>query len=117
MMVTIFRSRLDPDAADEYAAWATRMSELAQTMPGYISHKVFVAEDGERVTLVEFESADTQRHWKMHPPHVEAQQKGRRDFYLEYKLQVCNVERESLFARPAAVALGRTAQEAIGPAE
>jgi len=49
MMVTIFRSRLDPDAADEYAAWAARMSELAQTMPGYISHKGFVAEDGERV--------------------------------------------------------------------
>ncbi len=32
------------------------MSALAKAMPGYISHKGFVAEDGERVTIVEFES-------------------------------------------------------------
>ena len=34
--------------AKEYPDLVARMSELARTMPGYVSHKTFVAEDGER---------------------------------------------------------------------
>ena len=52
MIVTVFRSRLKAGAEPEYSAWAARMSELATTMPGYVSHKGFVAPDGERVTIV-----------------------------------------------------------------
>jgi len=63
MVVTIFRSRLKPEVQEEYAPLAARMSELAASMPGYISHKGFVAEDGERLTLVEFESEEAQRAW------------------------------------------------------
>jgi heme-degrading monooxygenase HmoA len=39
MIVTVFRSRLNPDAQDEYGPMARRMSELARTIPGYVSHK------------------------------------------------------------------------------
>ena len=70
------------------------MSELAKTMPGYISHKGFVADDGERVTLVEFESEEAQRAWAMHPEHLEAQRKGRQDFYNEFRIQICTVQRQ-----------------------
>ena len=56
MIVTVFRSRLMPDAREDYVALVDRMVELAATMPGYISHKGFFAEDGERCTVVEFES-------------------------------------------------------------
>ena len=59
MIVTVFRSRLRPGARGEYVALVDRMVELAKTMPGYISHKGFFAEDGERVTIVEFEHEDT----------------------------------------------------------
>jgi antibiotic biosynthesis monooxygenase (ABM) superfamily enzyme len=37
-VITVFRSRLRPEAQEEYRQWATRMSELARHMPGYISH-------------------------------------------------------------------------------
>jgi len=97
MIVTIFRSRLRPESVEEYSRWATRMSELARAMPGYVSHKVFTAEDGERVTIVEFESEDTHRAWAMHPEHVQAQRKGRADFYETFSLQVCQPLRESRF--------------------
>ena len=97
MFVTVFRSRLRTEAEAEYGEWAARMSELAATMPGYVSHKGFVAPDGERVTIVEFESEAAQRAWSRHPDHVAAQKKGRKDFYAEYRLQVCRVERESVF--------------------
>jgi heme-degrading monooxygenase HmoA len=98
MILTVFRSRLRPEIMDEYSGWAGRMSQLAKTMPGYVSHKSFVAEDGERVTIVEFESEEAQRAWSRHAEHVDAKKKGRADFYLEYKLQVCHVVREMSFS-------------------
>lgn len=58
MIVTVFRSRLMPGVRDDYVKLANRMNELAATMPGYVSHKGFFADDGERVTVVEFESEE-----------------------------------------------------------
>ena len=95
MIVTVFRSRLKSDARAGYDPTAARMSELAQKMPGYISHKVFTADDGERVTIVEFADMDSHRAWGDHPEHRAAQRQGRAEFYSEYKLQVCEVKRES----------------------
>jgi heme-degrading monooxygenase HmoA len=100
MIVTVFRSRLRPEAMDEYGPMAARMSELAQTMPGYISHKGFTAPDGERVTIVEFDTEEHQRVWSTNIEHAAAKQKGRSDFYSEYKIQVCTVQREHVFPKP-----------------
>jgi heme-degrading monooxygenase HmoA len=97
MVLTIFRSRLKPENQQEYYEWAGRMSALAKTMPGYVSHKSFTHEDGERVTIVEFADEESQRVWATNLEHVEAKKKGRTDFYLEYKLQVCSVQRETAF--------------------
>ena len=97
MIVTVFRSRLKPDAMDEYTPMAARMSELARRMPGYLSHKAFTADDGERVTIVEFESEAAHRAWATHPEHINAQRKGRADFYEAYSLQVCDVSRSISF--------------------
>ena len=99
MIVTVFRSRLRPESVQEYYTWAARMSELAKTMPGYISHKGFIAEDGERVTIVEFEHEDGMRAWRMNPEHRAAQKKAREIYYSEYSVQVCNLVRESKFKR------------------
>ena len=99
MIITVFRSRVRPEALQEYATWAARMSELARKMPGYISHKGFAAEDGERVTIVEFESEETLRAWSLHPDHVEAKKKGRASFYSEYRIQICAVQRDSTFPK------------------
>jgi heme-degrading monooxygenase HmoA len=99
MVVTIFRNRLRPEAREEYAQWMERMSRLAKSMPGYISHKGFAAEDGERVTIIEFESEEALRAWSVNSEHLEAKKKGRKDFYLEYRVQVCDLRRESAFPK------------------
>ena len=99
MIVTVFRSRLREGLREEYVGLVERMVELARTMPGYLSHKGFFAEDGERVTIVEFESADAQRAWRMHPEHRDAQRKGREIYYEEYSIQMCEVVREAKFKR------------------
>jgi heme-degrading monooxygenase HmoA len=99
MILTVFRSRVRPEAQEEYERWAARIAELARTIPGYVSHKGFVAEDGERVTIVEFESEQAQRAWSLHPEHVDAKKKGRASFYSEYRIQVCGVQRDSAFPK------------------
>jgi heme-degrading monooxygenase HmoA len=78
------------------------MAEIAATIPGYISHKGFFAEDGERVTVVEFEHEEGMRAWRMHPEHRQAQRKAREIYYSEYHVQVCNVVRQSDFKRDEA---------------
>ena len=93
MIVTIFRSRHNPGVHDEYGPMAQRMSELAQSMAGYISHKAFVAEDGERVTIVEFESEAALRAWQVDREHGKAKRRGIESFFSEYSFQICSVIR------------------------
>lgn len=101
MMVTIFRSRLRPEAGEEYERWARRMSQLASAMPGFVSLKTFAADDGERVSIIEFESEATHGAWRDHPEHREAQRLGRERFYAEFQIQICTPVRRYDFSRPA----------------
>ncbi len=103
MIVTVFRSRLNAGTQEEYGPMAKRMSELAQSIPGYISHKGFVAEDGERVTIVEFESEEALNEWRIHPEHAKAKRRGIETFFSDYKFQVCNVIRDRAWPAKAAV--------------
>jgi heme-degrading monooxygenase HmoA len=100
MLITVFRSRLKPGVRDEYVALVERMNELAKAMPGYISHKGFFADDGERVTIVEFEHAEGLRTWRTNPEHIAAQKLARQKYYTEYHVQVCTLDRESKFKAP-----------------
>src|SRR4051812_45177887 len=95
MVLTVFRSRLRPEHADEYARWADRIHALAEAMPGFLSLKTFTASDGERVSLVEFASEETHNAWRDHPEHRKAQALGRERFYAEYQIQVCTVRHQS----------------------
>ena len=101
MLVTVFRSRLRPGVREEYVALAERMNELAKTMPGYISHKGFFADDGERVTVVEFEHEEGLRAWRTNPEHMAAQKLAWQKYYTEYHVQVCTLDREYKFKAPA----------------
>jgi heme-degrading monooxygenase HmoA len=94
MIVTIFRSRLNPGAEEEYGPMAKHMSELARAIPGYVSHKGFAAEDGERVTIVEFESEAALQEWRHHPEHAKAKRRGVQSFFSDYKFQICTVIRD-----------------------
>ncbi len=102
MMVVVFRARrTSAGDGEDYDRQLERMSELARKMPGYISHKPFVAEDGERLTLIEWESAESLRAWATHPEHVLVKEIGRQKFYEDDRLQVGEVLRESRFRRRA----------------
>jgi len=100
MVLTVFRNRLRADAGEAYGKTLERMLEIVRAMPGYILHKVYTAADGERCTIVEFDTEVHQRAWATHAEHVQAKQRGRDSFYSEYRLQVCTVLRDSRFPKP-----------------
>ncbi|MCX4164958.1 MULTISPECIES: antibiotic biosynthesis monooxygenase [Paraburkholderia] len=95
MIVTVLRSRLNPDAQEDYKRWLARMSVVASEVPGYISHRDFIAEDGERVIVVEFESEEDVRAWTRHREYAQANKKGGSALFAEFRVQVCNVVRDT----------------------
>jgi|GEM_PF-7116476 len=80
MLVTVFRSKLRPENAAEFQALADRMRALAEAMPGFLSYKVYRADDGERCSIIEFQTAEQLLAWRNHPEHVTAQELGRQRF-------------------------------------
>jgi len=110
MVVAIFRARVRPGQQEAYYALADEMAEVARAMPGFVSWKGYFAEDGERVSIHEWETAEHLRAWRTHPEHLRVQEIGRRDFYDEYTLYVCDEPRESRFSRDSAWPVGLSAR-------
>ena len=97
--VIIFRSRLRADAdLAERAAAGARMYELVTAMPGFVSVKTFTADDGEALTLCEFESEQTLLAWRDHPEHRAVQERGREEFFSEYHMDICESRRAYRFS-------------------
>ena len=103
MILTVFRSRLNSGHDAEYEEFVESTSALAERSAGFIGHKMFFAPDGERVTLVEFESIETQRAWSVSAEHKAAAKAGRKNFYETYRIQVCEVLRDSTFTQSPSV--------------
>lgn len=99
MVVIVFRSRIRAGNEQELVADGARMYELASAMPGFVSYKDFAAEDGENVTIVEFDTLEHLAAWREHPEHKKVQQKGRERYFSEYRIQVCSTERDYDFKR------------------
>jgi heme-degrading monooxygenase HmoA len=99
MMVVVFRNRLRPGVEQEYDEHAERIYQLALKTPGLVSSKDFTAEDGERLTIVEFASAQELEAWRVQTEHAAAQERGRQHYFSEYSLQVCQELRASRFPR------------------
>ncbi len=90
MVVIVFRTRLKAGIDEEaLTTLGERMYAIASAMPGFISYKDFAAADGENVSIVEFDSAESLAAWRDHPEHQDVQERGRRDFFTDYQVQVC----------------------------
>ena len=100
MVVVLFGNKIRGDAdLDEYSRRSERMNELVKQIPGFISSKGFVADDGDAVIIVRFESEEALDSWRFQPEHVETQQRARENFYESYWVQVCTTIRDYEFSR------------------
>ena len=97
MVYTLFFSRfrdMSDAQREKYGRHAQAVRDLAATEhPGFVSQKTYLSDDGERLTVVAFRDAESQRAWKADPVHRAAQAKGRSDYYDYYRIVVCEEER------------------------
>ncbi len=111
MVVVLFGTKMRSDAnLDEYGRRSKRMNELVKQIPGFISIKGFVADDGDEVSIARFESEDALDAWRFQREHVETQRRAREAFYEAYWVQVCRTVRDYEFTR----ATGRIVREDHG---
>lgn len=92
----IFTSERTDDLAD-YAETASRMEELAIQQPGYLGHES--ARSGLGITVSYWSSLEAIKNWKKNSEHLAAQQKGRDQYYRQYKTRICLVERDYGFPK------------------
>ncbi|MDB5397533.1 MAG: antibiotic biosynthesis monooxygenase [Rhodospirillales bacterium] len=103
MVVIVFMSRVRPENAERYYQLADDMEKIARTMSGFISYKGYFADDGERVSIHEWETPEHLKAWREHPEHKHVQALGRQDFYEEFTSYVCDNPRTSQFQRARGV--------------
>lgn len=90
----IFTS-ISTDVREGYENTADRMVELAQGQEGYLGMESAKQEVG--ITVSYWKDLDSIRKWKMNSEHLMAQDKGRAEWYKNYKTRICVVERDYEF--------------------
>jgi len=90
-------SSLRTEGDDGYGAMAERMMALAAQQPGYLG--VESARDGLGITVSYWRSLEEIAAWKRVVDHLEAQRRGRADWYTAYRTRIARVERDYGFEK------------------
>jgi heme-degrading monooxygenase HmoA len=106
MMLILFRSKLVDADREGYARMAEAMDAHARTFDGFIDAKSFLADDGERLTVVWWRDEASLKVWATDARHRVAQERGRERWYEYYRMDVAEIVRVSNFDRPPAPAGG-----------
>jgi heme-degrading monooxygenase HmoA len=88
----IFTSVRTAAGDEDYASTMARMEELVADRPGYLGMESARGELG--VTVSYWRSDGDARAWKAVAEHLLAQQRGRAEWYADYRVRVATVERE-----------------------
>lgn len=94
----IFTSNLSNDTAD-YSTVADKMEELAKQQPGFLGVESARDHAGLGITISYWESLEAIEIWKQNVLHKEAKKRGREQWYENFHLRICLVEKEFKFHR------------------
>jgi heme-degrading monooxygenase HmoA len=78
-----------------YAEMSEKMQALAKKQEGYLG--IESARNTIGITVSYWETLDAIKNWKQQSEHLQAQLKGRSDWYSWYNVKICKVEREYEF--------------------
>jgi len=97
MVIVVFKitHRLDLSLPD-YEELGNRMVELVSAMPGFLGMDYAATEGGE-LLVARFESHEALAAWRTLPEHLAAQERGRREFFAHYRIDVCEPVRSYEF--------------------
>lgn len=99
MIVVLFWSRLAAAAGEDYSSMAAEMVERARATPGFVGFESWKNEDGERLSVIHWQDADTMRLWANDARHRLAQKLGREKWYQHFRIEIADVTRGWEFQR------------------
>ncbi|EJV87619.1 antibiotic biosynthesis monooxygenase family protein [Bacillus mycoides] len=94
----IFTSNLSNDTTD-YSTVSEKMEELAKQQPGFLGVESARDNSGLGITISYWESLEAIENWKKNALHKEAKTRGREQWYENFHLRICLVEKEYKFQR------------------
>lgn len=80
-----------------YNTMASQMETLAKQQKGYLG--MDSARSNIGITISYWASLEAIKHWKNQSEHLQAQQKGKKDWYSWYNVRICKVEHEYEFLK------------------
>ncbi len=93
----IFTS-LRTEGDNGYDNMAEAMVWLAATQPGFLG--IESARESLGITVSYWESLEAIAAWKQNSAHLVAQRRGRDEWYADFKVRICRVERDYSFEKP-----------------
>ncbi|EHQ25443.1 antibiotic biosynthesis monooxygenase family protein [Mucilaginibacter paludis] len=81
--------------ADGYDEMAAEMDKLVRQQDGFLG--VESARNDVGITVSYWSSLDAIRNWKANTQHLLAQKLGREEWYINYKVRICRIERDYEF--------------------
>lgn len=94
MVITIFGNTVVKPGKEEGEAKLTdKLGAIMRQMPGFISSKAYVAEDGEEIGIVRFDSRESLDGWVHEGVHGEAQRIAN-EYYETFWVQTAETYRE-----------------------
>jgi heme-degrading monooxygenase HmoA len=88
----IFSSTLNEENPD-YSHMADKMEALAQTMPGFLGFESARGSNLKGISVSYWQTQQDILHWKTQSEHLLAQQLGKTNWYKNYQVKICRVER------------------------
>jgi Uncharacterized enzyme involved in biosynthesis of extracellular polysaccharides len=89
----IFKSKRT-DGDNGYGRMSDEMARLASEQPGYIGIDSVRDASGTGITVSYWESLEAISNWRSHATHRIAQERGKSEWYENYEVKICKVERE-----------------------
>ncbi|WP_449620783.1 antibiotic biosynthesis monooxygenase family protein [Robertmurraya sp. Marseille-Q9965] len=86
------------DGDNGYGEMAEKMEELAPQQQGFLGLES-VRDSELGITLSYWDSLESIKNWKANSAHQLAQEKGKEEWYKNYTVRVCKVEREYSFEK------------------
>lgn len=77
-----------------YSTMADKMDQLASQQPGFLGVESVRDDSGSGITISYWDSLEAISNWKKNQSHLVAQEKGKQEWYENYSVKICNVERE-----------------------
>ena len=90
----IFTS-IQKDNIEGYNEMAEKMETLAKLQPGFLG--IDSARNQMGITVSYWDSLEDIKKWKQQSDHLQAQLKGKKNWYKWYNIKICKVEREYHF--------------------